>query len=796
MNRRQDLASIIDLCLDDIVAGRATVSDCLARYPQHRAELEGVLFAATSMQSIPRPAEQAPNLIRRAMLMELIRETPQQRRSLLGAIGLPSFGSMLSFGLLPRITAAAAPIALAAAVGMLLLVSQPSTPAAASTLTVFAGAAEEQVDGSWRPLTDGASVRQGVRLRTTADGHALLTFPDGSTSSLDPSTEIAIEQLSVGVPRNVQLRQFSGRLWNDVVTDDRPGSRYEVVTQDAIVQVHGTVFETSIVDGQTSVATSEGLVHVVLGADRVAVPTGQIVRAQAQKVAARADLPEAGSLTIDAPFAAALVSERGEATGARADGAIFRQIRGVNTSNPGDGPQKFDFQRLEPGVYTLNLQRFEAGLGDLVLSVNGVERRVPIDDSTGAAQVRVRVETQDGKARVTLAEPAARPAPATPEKAVRVVETERTKKVADVAAQRAVTVAQKPSTTRPVASPTTSTQRPQAGATGATDSTGTQGGSTATRTQPGATGASGTQAGVTGPSTAVAPPALPTGAQLSANEAFAGRLREATARNDASALRAVLREIADNGDTNGTRAQFTILAVLLNHAESAERVRAVLSGDNTLRSRLLDRLRVMPSDQADRLRRALAAEPNRPRPTTTTARTPEPTRTPAPSGTRPPGPPRSAEPTLPTVVDGFSIRLHVALGSKDGEVLRRALAEAVSDESSVTRARLEVLAALSDDREAAGRVDDALDGGASLRARLLAAVDSFAAEETRGRLRQLLSAAPGASVGTPTATATGMTTTSANVSTSTPTSTRTPASTGAPTQTATATPVATAMPRN
>ncbi len=787
MNRRQDLASIIDLCLDDIVAGRATVSDCLARYPQHRAELEGVLFAATSMQSIPRPAEQAPSLIRRAMLMELIRETPQQRRSLLGAIGLPSFGSMLSFGLLPRITAAAAPIALAAAVGMLLLVSQPSTPAAASTLTVFAGAAEEQVDGSWRPLTDGASVRQGVRLRTTADGHALLTFPDGSTSSLDPSTEIAIEQLSVGVPRNVQLRQFSGRLWNDVVTDDRPGSRYEVVTQEAIVQVHGTVFETSIVDGQTSVATSEGLVDVVLGDERVAVPAGQIIRAQAQKVAARADLPAAGSLTIDAPFAAALVSERGEATGALADGAIFRQIRGVNTSNPGDGPQKFDFQRLEPGMYTLNLQRFEAGSGDLVLNVDGVERRLPIDDSTGAAEVRVRVETRDGKARVTLAEPIARPAPAVPAKAVRVVETERTKKVADVAAQRAVTVAQRP---------TTSTQRPQAGATGETDSTGTQGGSTAMRTQPGATGASGTQAGVTGPSTAVAPPALPTGAQLSVNEAFAGRLREATARNDASAIRAALREIADNGDTSGTRAQFTILAVLLNHAESAERVRAVLSGDNTLRSRLLDRLRVMPSDQADRLRRALVAEPNRPRPTTTPARTSEPMRTPAPSGTRPPGPPRSAEPTLPTVVDGFSIRLHVALGSKDGEVLRRALAEAVSDESSVTRARLEVLAALSDDREAAGRVDDALDGGASLRARLLAAVDSFAAEETRGRLRQLLSAAPGASVGTPTATATGMTTTSANVSTSTPTSTRTPASTGAPTQTATATPVATAMPRN
>ncbi len=775
MNRRQDLASIIDLCLDDIVEGRATVSDCLERYPEHRAELEGILFTATSMQSIPHLAELAPNPIRRAMLMELIRETPQQRRSLLGAFGLPSFSTMFTLGLVPRVTAAAAPIAIAAAIGMFLLVSQPSTPAAASTLTVFAGAAEEQVDGSWRPLPDGASLGQGVRLRTTAEGHALLTFPDGSTSSLDPSTEIAIERLSAGVPRNVQIRQYSGRLWNDVVTDERPGSRYEVVTQDAVVQVHGTVFETSIVDGQTAVATSEGLVDVVLGADRVSVPTGQIVRAQAQKVAARSNLPEAGSLTIDAPFAAALVSERGEATGARADGAIFRQIRGVNTSNPGDGPQKFDFQRLDPGMYTLNLQRFEAGSGDLVLSVNGVERRVPIDDSTGAAQVRVRVETQDGKARVTIAEPAPRAVPAVPEQAVRVVETERTKKVADVAAQRAVTVAQKPPSTRPTDSPTTSTPpRPQTGTTGATGATGTQGGSP--------TGATGTQAGATVPSRTPAPPAIPTGALLSANEVFARRLREATAGSDAPAIRAALREIADNGDANNARAQFTILAVLLNNAESAARVTTALSGDTALRSKLIDRLSVMPGDQADRLRRALLAEPNRPRP----ASTPEPTRTPTPAGTRPPTtPPRSAEPTLPTVVDGFSIRLRVALGSKDNEVLRRALAEVVADDSSVTRARFEVLAALADDREAAGRVDGALDGGATLRTRLLAAVDSFAAEESRGRLRQLLSDVPSAATATPAATAT---TTTANLLSSTPTSTPT----AAPTQTAT--PVATATP--
>ena len=87
------------------------------------------------------------------------------------------------------------------------------------------------------------------------------------------------------------------------------------------MQVHGTVFETAIDNGQTSVATSEGVVEVTVGDERVSVPGGQLVRAQAQRVSERGPVQPAGSLTIDAPFTGALVSERGEATGARPDGA-------------------------------------------------------------------------------------------------------------------------------------------------------------------------------------------------------------------------------------------------------------------------------------------------------------------------------------------------------------------------------------------------------------------------------------------------------------------------------------------
>ena len=551
MTNRRDLASVIDDCLDDLVAGRRTVSDCLARYPEHRAALEPLLRAAAAVQALPRHAERAPDRIRRAALMEQIRETPQESpRCWLPRVSLGA--------LLPRLVAVAAPIAAAALIGVVLLTAQPATPAAASTLTVFSGGVEEQVGGAWQPLADGAVLGDGRRLRTNAEGHALLTFPDGSTSSLDPATEILIERLWAGTQRSVRIRQYSGRLWNDVLTDNRAGARYEVSTEDAVVQVHGAVFETAVDGGQISVATAEGTVEVIVGNDRVSVPRGETVRAVGRRVADRSAAADAGSLTIDAPFAGALLSERSGATGARPDGAIFRQIRGVTTSNPGDGPQRFDFQRLEPGTYTLMLQRFEAGSGDIVLAVGGTERRVPIDRADGTAQVRLRVESQDGKQRVVIDEDrpgAAAPAERAPGRPdVRVVETDRTKKMPDLAAQRAALAA------------------------------------------PGVPGA----------------PAGPTGTRTPAQgqtatplEAFAARLREAILRNDAAAIRLALQEVAGGTDANNAQVQLRVLVALLNTGEAATRVAAALGTDTPLRARLLERAGALPVDQQERLRRTL-----------------------------------------------------------------------------------------------------------------------------------------------------------------------------------------------
>ncbi len=751
-----DLASIIDRCLDDIVTGRCTVSECLDRHPEHRAELEPLLAAATTMHAQPRIAEAAPDRIRRAAFMELIRETPQQSRRWWLPRGIAA--GMLSGALFPRLAAAAAPVALAAVLGTFLLVSQPASPAAASTLTLFAGAAEVQVNGEWKPLTDGASLAAGARLRTTPEGRALLTFPDGSTSALDPSTEISIEQLSAGVPRNVQLRQFSGRLWNDVVTDERFGAKYEVHTTDAVVQVHGTVFEIAVDGGQTSVVTAEGAVEVILADERVSVARGETVRAQAQQLADRGTVERGGSLTIDAPFTAALLSDRGEATGARRDGVIFRQIRGVTTSNPGDGPQRFDFQQLDSGTYTLSLQRFGQGSGDLVLDVGGAEHRVPIDATTGASEVRVVVERQNGSARVSIADqvrPAA--ASAVSATAVRVVETERTKKAADVVTQRTAAAA-------------------AASAAAAT---------------PAVTPASGSNA---------APTTTPTVPPI---EAFSARLRDAAQRNDIDAIRSVLREITGGTDNANTQARLRVLVAVLA-TEDGRLVARVAAEDSTIRARLLDRGAGLPNAEQERLRRALANNVGTPTPIRTTptpTRTPNPTASPTPTSTPrvtattppPATPTRTPNPTAttpPPVVDTFGPRLRTALSSGSGLAIRDVLDDILDANVTVRRARMTTLAGILGDRTDAARIHGALDGDGGLRSRLLRAVEADAPAAVRGALIAGLS--DNRPTPTPSPTPSPTATTPTPTSNPTPTPSGTPTATPSPT--ATTAPVVTSTP--
>jgi len=72
-------AAIVDGAIDELVAGRATLEEVLARHPERREELAPLLEAALAMVELPRMGERAPDPERRAAFMATIAGTAQER---------------------------------------------------------------------------------------------------------------------------------------------------------------------------------------------------------------------------------------------------------------------------------------------------------------------------------------------------------------------------------------------------------------------------------------------------------------------------------------------------------------------------------------------------------------------------------------------------------------------------------------------------------------------------------------------------------------------------------------------
>lgn len=76
MRSRRELEDILDRCLERLLAGEATVEECLESYPRHAAELEPLLRTAahTSRAVGFRPDEEARARVRRALRLEMARD--------------------------------------------------------------------------------------------------------------------------------------------------------------------------------------------------------------------------------------------------------------------------------------------------------------------------------------------------------------------------------------------------------------------------------------------------------------------------------------------------------------------------------------------------------------------------------------------------------------------------------------------------------------------------------------------------------------------------------------------------
>lgn len=607
MTRRQPIGEIVDRCVEEIRGGRSTVEECLLRYPELRRDLEPLLRAAEALSVLPRSTHATtPDPRQRASFMAALRETPQERRR-----WRPSLPVLFGTGTF-RVLGPA--VALAALAILVVFGGGGGTPANASTLTVFGGEVQRLEGAEWKPMRDGDGLEAGVRLRTGATGHAMLTFPDGSTVALDPLTELTLETVAVA-PRRVEVRQMSGRLWHDVVHDETAGARFVVLTPDARIEVTGTVFET-IVDastGRTDVATVDGEVRVVAGQQVVPVGRGETLRASAATIQSVSTTPLLdGALTVNGPFAAAIMAADGRGTGVRVDGVVFRQLRGVTTSRE-DGQQRFDLQDADSGDLVLVLQRYAEGAGEIVLDTPGGQQRFAVGAETRLT-LTLRLDVVQGLpafAATSLPVAGDEPAPA-----ARIVTSERTKDAVELGGRGK----EGRGSGRVTATRTPTSQTATTGPASAT--TGRDLGRTAT----------GTPSVTSTPSGTEIVPAI--GATISVPDAavlaYTQRLRIAIASGRSEIIRAALAEAVAGDNAQLRHRRVAVIVAALESETNALRIGSLfISGDNgALRDSLRATLTELDSNAREAFDDAVESANERWRRQSSEQRTPTPTATP------------------------------------------------------------------------------------------------------------------------------------------------------------------------
>jgi len=558
------LDDIVERCIDDLAAGRATVDECLARWPEQRDELEPLLRAASAFAGVA-VEEPRPDPARRAAFMAELRRTPQQspRRR------LPSMGSLWPAGwggampLLMRGAVVGVPAAAIAVLAILFAVATTPTMASAATLTVFAGQVEQRVDGAWVPLTDGASLTEGVTIRTDGASRALVTFPDGSTAAVDHSTEVTFLRIAMNGQRHVEIAQATGRIWNDVVTVTGSDS-YVVRTPHAVVSAHGTVFET-LVDGTTDVHTVEGFVRIVTAEQAVELQRGQASTVAEGRVQEPREVAAIGAIVVRGAVAAYLVAPDGSASGILPNGVLFRQVPGVFATgmDTAGGVQQLVLGDVGAGQYSLIVRRVGEGEATVEFATGDRRTTIPVPADLESAWLDVTVDRENGIGNVRTLDRQMRTTSVAEVPAVRVVETARSRAAVDLgtllgrpAAEATATAEATAQVGRP-ATPRPSDVRPGPQRPGATPE--------ATRTP------------------AARPSPTPTvdatvEAARSTTDAWAARLREALRTGDDTAVAALIREALAAG-AGEQDARMEALIEVLGDEAAAARLATLLSAE-------------------------------------------------------------------------------------------------------------------------------------------------------------------------------------------------------------------------
>jgi hypothetical protein len=168
-----------------------------------------------------------------------------------------------------------------AAVALALVLSAVAMSAPAAAQSALLDPLDSHValgrEGARQDVTRQRIVRSGDTVATDQSGRAVITYADGSTATLDPSSELTIEFVrTTAGDYVVRVQQTIGRVWYAIAQTLGSGGRYEVrsAAMAAVIRAGSDVYVTVGDDGTTTVTTVTGSVETSAGGDTVTVLAG------------------------------------------------------------------------------------------------------------------------------------------------------------------------------------------------------------------------------------------------------------------------------------------------------------------------------------------------------------------------------------------------------------------------------------------------------------------------------------------------------------------------------------------
>jgi hypothetical protein len=297
---------------------------------------------------------------------------------------------------------------------------------AATTVTVLSGDIQVRhgASGAFVTATDGEVLAAGDTIRTAEGARAILTYFEGSTVSVEPNTELTIEDASAHSDGStvVVMQQNFGRTWHVVTKLITGGSKYEVKTPASTASVRGTAFQVDSDGEHTVVTTTEGTVVArVADPERlgqtvsIPVPAGksheQKKNARPAPAAAAPQPDRTLTITLDDQNSL-VIDAQGRANGIDMHGKVRLETPGAQLVRTSDGRLQVVLPNVPDGRFEAVVSKTDGAEVDVQATVEDrgsepVKTEGKVKAGT-SGQVRVNVEVQrtaHGKSHVKQSTP-------------------------------------------------------------------------------------------------------------------------------------------------------------------------------------------------------------------------------------------------------------------------------------------------------------------------------------------------------------------------------------------------------